>query len=155
MAPRIKGINELRRELAAKEKELAELLARRKKLAKRLAAVDKTIAALGGEVPAAKPRRGRPPGKGKAVRKKVRGPRRVVKKVKRAHKRATGQPLAEYIKKVLGESPKGMRAKDVVRAVKKNGYKTFSKDFYGIVAAALRDTKGVKRVSRGVYQLGK
>ena len=48
-----------------------------------------------------------------------------------------------------------MRAKEIVPAVRKAGYETFSKDFYGIVATALRDKKTFKRVSRGVYTLAK
>jgi len=44
-----------------------------------------------------------------------------------------------------------MRVKEVVPAVKKAGYKTRSKDFYGIVATALREDKRFKRLGRGVY----
>jgi hypothetical protein len=45
-----------------------------------------------------------------------------------------------------------MRVKNVMAAVKKAGYKSLSKDFYGIVAATLRDDKRFVKISRGVYK---
>jgi len=59
------------------------------------------------------------------------------------------KPLVDFVAGVLAGS-KGMRVKEVAAAVKKAGYKTNSKDFYGIVATTLRDKKFAK-VSRGVY----
>ena len=166
--PRIKKIGELRQELAAKEKQLGKLVAQRKKLASTLESIDRVIALLGGEIPPTRRRRGRPPGRPKLAKKRVkrgRKPKKVkkarkAKKAKKAKKvkrgrRATGKPLAEYLKKVLGAAKAPMRAKEIVPAVRKAGYKTFSKDFYGIVATALRDKKTFKRVSRGVYTLAK
>ena len=38
-------------------------------------------------------------------------------------------------------------------AVQKAGYKTNSKDFYGVVATAVREG-GFEKLSRGVYKLG-
>ena len=152
MSPRIKSITELRREIAAKERQLKKFVSQRKKVAARLAAIEKRIELLGGEPP--KRGRGRPKRRKKVARKKTRRAGRLARKVKRA-RRATGKPLVEYIRQVLAKSPKPMRAKNIVQAVRKVGYKTFSKDFYGIVAAALRDKKNFKRVGRGVYTLSK
>lgn len=161
--PRIKKIGELRQELAAKEKQLGKLVAQRKKLASTLESIDRVIALLGGDVPPTRRRRGRPPGRPKVAKKRVKRGRKplkrgrkpkMVKKVKRG-RRATGEPLADYLKKVLSTAKEPMRAKEIVPAVRKAGYKTFSKDFYGIVATALRDKKTFKRVSRGIYTLVK
>ncbi len=156
MAPRIKKIAELRQELAAKEEQLAKLVSQRTKLASQLESVNSDILALGGEIPPARRRRGRPPGRPKAAKELVRRGRKPIIKptmVKRGRggRRATGALLADYLKQVLSEAETPMRAKDIGPAVRKAGYKTFSKDFYGIVATALRDTKKFKRVSRGVY----
>jgi hypothetical protein len=164
--PRIKKIGELRQELAAKEKQLGKLMAQRKKLASTLESIDRVIALLGGEIPPTRRRPGRPPGRPKVAKKRAkrgrkplkrgRKPKRIkkAKKVKRG-RRATGKPLADYLKQVLSKAEGPMRAKDIVPAVRKTEYKTFSKDFYGIVATALRDKKTFKRVSRGVYTLVK
>ena len=46
-----------------------------------------------------------------------------------------------------------MMAKDVTAAVLKAGYPTKSKDFYGIVAATLREDPSFTKVRRGVYRL--
>ena len=54
----------------------------------------------------------------------------------------------------LGKASDGMRVKEVVGAVKKAGYKSLSKDFYGIVATTLRNKK-FKRIKRGLYKLAK
>lgn len=143
MSPRIKSIQDLRKELAAKERQLDKVLTQRKKLVAKLKSIDKRIAALGGEVPSSE-RRSKPGPKPKIARKKRRTP-----------KRANSKPLVDYIKQVLAKMPKGMRAKDVAPAVKAAGYATRSKDFYGIVAAALRDTEGIKRVTRGVYKMAR
>ena len=154
MSPRIKSITELRREIAAKERQLKKFVSQRKKVAARLAVIEKRIELLGGEPPKPKRGRGRPKRRKKVARKKTRRAGRLARKVKKA-RRATGKPLVEYIRQVLAKSPKPMRAKNIVQAVRKVGYKTFSKDFYGIVAAALRDKKNFKRVGRGVYTLSK
>jgi len=142
-------IAELRQQLAAKEKQLAKLMARRKQLAADLEAVDANIAALGG-APAKAPRKRRKAVK--AVRK--------IKKIKKAPKRKAareptrrGRPLTAYVADVLKKAGKAMRVKDVMAAVSKAGYVTKSKDFYGIVATALRDETKFKKISRGVYTL--
>jgi len=132
--PKTMTIAELRRTLAARERQVARLLARRKKFAKELAAVDRDIEALGEKVP-----RATRPKKRVANRRARRLPRNV-------------KPLIEYVKDVLAKSKAGMRVKEVEAAVKKAGYKTSSKHFYGSVAVVLRDGPFVK-VSRGVYRL--
>ena len=137
-------IKELQAQLAAKERQLKKLQAARKKLTERLAEIDAEIAAIGG------PTTGKP----RAV--KVRRKRRAAgkaprRKVKRS--RAKGRPLGEYLVDVLKNAPDGMRIKDLVTAVLESGYKTRSKDFYGIVASALRDDKRFKNIRRGVYAL--
>lgn len=137
--PKFKTLADLKKEVQAKEMALKKLQARRGKVLVRLAAIDKKIAIITGEG-------GR---RGKAAAVKV----AAAPKGKRGRRRgrATGKPLAEYIQAVLAKSAEGMRAKDIAEAVRTEGYKTFSKDFYGIVATALRDQKKFKKLSRGVY----
>jgi hypothetical protein len=142
------SIQELRRQLAARKAQLTKALAERKKLAARLAALDRDIAALGGKAPSRRGRKG-PKAKPKARAGKKKGKAAAKKTVR---KRATGRPLVEYIVDVLANAKDGMRIKNVMAAVKKAGYKSLSKDFYGIVAATLRDDKRFAKVSRGVYK---
>jgi chromosome segregation ATPase len=148
-------IKELRRQLAAKEKQLDKAVAERSRLATRLAELDAEIAALGG-APAPKRKKRRKAAK-KAGRKPGRKPGRPAKKKaakrKVAKKARRGKPLAAYIVGVLKGAAGGMRVKNVMAAVVKAGYATQSKDFYGIVAATLRDETKFKKISRGVYTL--
>ncbi len=109
--PKMMTTAQLRRRLAARERQIARLLARREKLAKQLAAVDREIEALGEKVPKAGRRRRR----AAPARRRRKLPRNV-------------KPLVEYVKEVLAKSKAGMRVKDVEAAVKKAGYKTFSKE---------------------------
>ena len=175
MAANWKSIGQLEQELAARKKVLAGLKAERAKLAAQLAKVDGQIAAIAGK---GKPKNGRRrrkvakrgPGRPKKAVAAKRGPGRPKKKAvaakrgpgrpkkkavvaKRGRRRATGKPLAAYIREVLAGKPKGMRAKEISAAVAKAGYKSFSKDFYGIVATALRDKKNFHKLARGVYAL--
>ena len=150
MARRTLTIAELRQRLEASEKKLKKLVARREKLAKQLAAVDARIAAIGGKARAAARGRAKAP---KAVKKRPgRKPKAAAAKAPR--KRATGRALAEYIADILKPATGGMRVKHVMAAVTKAGYVSKAKDFYGIVAAALRDDARFKKVSRGVYTMG-
>jgi hypothetical protein len=130
MPPRTRTIAELKREIEHKEMQL------RTQLVARLNALDEEISGLGGV------RRGRPLGRPKGVKK---GPGRG--------RRSDGKTLIDVLREVLKGSAKGMRAKDIASAAVKAGYHTAAKDFYGIVAAALRDKKSFKRVRRGVYTL--
>ena len=138
MPPRSKTIAQLRSELAAKERELDKLFTQRGKIEARLGALDRKIMAIGGEIPSGGPKRGR--------RAKPAG---------RRGRRRTGKPLIQYIRQVLASAPKGMRAGHVTKAVIAAGYRSRSKEFNRIVAATLRKTPGIKRVSRGVYKLTK
>ena len=137
--PKVLSIKELRRELAARERQLDQLLARREKLLARLEAVDAEISAIGADVPSTRAKRKTTPKKAPPG--------------KRARKRAGGRPLVEFIVDVLKKARQGIRVKDVMAAVAEAGYVSSSKDFYGIVAAALRDDKRFKKLSRGVYTL--
>jgi len=139
MPARTRSINELRREIRAKEKDVAKLRARRANLARQLAAVDKDIADLVGGARGA-PRR----------RKKT---RRAPGRPRRARKRATGKPLKAYVQQVLSGKTSGMRVNEIVDAVRKAGYRSSSKDFYAIVAKLLLTDDTFKRVKRGVYKL--
>jgi len=171
MPAKRKSIEQLRQELAAQQKLLTALKAKRAKLAGELAKLDGRIAAVAGE---GKPRNGRRKGaKAKLGRpkkaagakvklgrpKKAAGAKVKLGRPKKAaaakpkRRRATGKPLVAYLRQVLAGKTKGMRAKDVSVAVAKAGYKSFSKDFYGIVATGLRDKKNFKNLRRGVYTL--
>ena len=133
--PKTKTIAELRAALASKEKQLAKLQAKRAGLAKQLDAIDRQIAVLSGD--------GRRAPKKKAPAKPA-SRRTMPKNVK---------PLIEYVREALAEAKDGMRVKDIMAAVQKAGYKTNSKDFYGVVATAVREG-GFQKLSRGVYTVG-
>lgn len=130
MPPRGKSIAELRLELQAKEHRLAKLYSMRKKIEKQLRKIDRQIGGLTGGVEA-------------TAKVAVGGQRR----------RASGKPLAEYLVAILEKASAPMRVKDVMTAASKAGYKSHSKDFYTIVATALRDPKRFARVGRGQYKL--
>jgi hypothetical protein len=142
MMPRVKTIDELRKELAVREKAVSSLAVRRQKALARLAAIDRAIAqATGGKAP--------------AVAKAVKAGKVRAKRVKRAKRgRAKGgNTLASVIQGVLGKSDQPMRVKEIVNAAMEAGYKSSSRDFYGIVAAALRDAEKFKKAGRGLYKL--
>ena len=67
-------------------------------------------------------------------------------------KKAEGKPLIGYVQDVLAKAKDGMRVKEVMAAVQQAGYKSAAKDFYGIVATAIREG-GFEKVSRGIYRL--
>jgi hypothetical protein len=136
--PRTKTIEQLRRELGKKTKLVARLEARRAKIMARLDGVDRQIAQLTGSAPAG----------GKVRRAAV-----ALTATGRRRRAPRSESLPAYIVQVLSKAAKPMRAKHVMEAVSKAGYKTKSKDFYGIVATALRDTARFKKVARGVYTM--
>ncbi len=143
MPAKIQSISDLRRQLKARRKAAGKLRAARAKLVRRVAALDKEIAAVVGA--------GR-----KVARRKKKAPRgrgRAKKALPR--KRATGKPLAAYIRRILSKAGEGMRVKAIMGAVRKAGYRSSSKDFYGIVAKTLLDGEQYQRVKRGVYKLAK
>jgi hypothetical protein len=149
MARGTMSIVELRQKLEASEKKLKQLLGQRGSLAKQLAALDARIAALGGKAPANGRRKKKAP---RAARKRP-AAKAEAPIAKAPRKRATGRALAEYITDVLKPAADGMRVKHVMAAVAKAGYATKAKDFYGIVAATLRDDSRFKKISRGVYTI--
>jgi uncharacterized coiled-coil protein SlyX len=133
--PRTRTIQELRAELAAREKQVAKLQAQRQRLARQLDQLGREMAAMSGGQRRAPAKVGRKA----AAQRRRKLPRNV-------------KPLVEYIRDALAGAEGGMRVKDVMVAVRKAGYKTFSKEFYGQVAAAVREGPFAK-VSRGVYRL--
>ncbi len=139
MAKQSLTISDLERELAKKQQRLSKLEDKQEDLAKQLADVDAEIAKITGEST---------PGGARTPRRKKTTRRR--KAASGARKRRSGRPLTDYIKKVLAKSDEPMRIKDIAPAVQDAGYKSASKDFYGLVAAALRDP-AFKKVGRGVY----
>jgi len=138
-----KTIEELKKELRVRERQLATLVKRRDALLKKLAGVDREIGRLTGEVATA----------GKASkRKKVVKRAKSRAKAKPGRKRRAGKTLADVIVKVLSKSEEPMRVKDIAAAARKAGHRSTSKDFYGIVAMTVRDESKFKRVGRGVYK---
>lgn len=134
MPPKAKTIDELQKELETKLERLDELKSRRDE-------IDREIADLMGM--------GR---SRKKTRKTTKKTTKKTSKAKRSRRGRGGKPLVEYIKDVLRKHPKGMRVKEIEKAVRKAGYKTSSKDFYGIIASTVRDPKHFQKISRGVYK---
>ncbi|MBS3733401.1 MAG: hypothetical protein KGY99_00545 [Phycisphaerae bacterium] len=133
-------IQDVEKELRQKQRRLKQLQRKRSQLARDLEGVDKQIAQLQGTATAGRT------GKKTTKRTAKRGPKRRRPK--------NTKPLQDYIEDVLAKTPKGMRVRDIMEAVKKAGYKTNSKNFYNLVAGALND-KRFRKVSRGVYALKK
>ena len=86
---------------------------------------------------------------GKAVIKKA---AKEVAGAPTKRKEAKGKPLIGYVKDVLAKAKDGMRVREIVAAVQEAGYKSAAKDFYGIVATAVRG-EGFEKLGRGVYRL--
>ena len=135
-------VAQLRAEIARRQMGLPKLQKKRAKLLRTIGALDRQIAALGGLAERPAKRKGRPAKATKAAKR--------TKVAKRAA--SSGKSLGQSIKDVLGGSRGGMRVKNIVAAVLRAGYKTAAKDFYNMVAAALRGD-GFKRLGRGVYKL--
>ena len=139
-----KTIEELKKELGVRERQLATLVKRRNALLKRLAVVDREISRLTGETTSA----------GKTSKKKKSAKRaKSARKAKSTRKRRARKTLAEVMVKVLTKSEEPMRVKDIAAAARKAGYRSASKDFYGIVAMTIRDESRFQRVGRGLYKL--
>lgn len=139
----------LRQELARREHGAAKLQKKHSKLAKTLAALERTIEALGigamglGALPA--PRRGRPPGS----RNQRRGPGRPPKMGRRGRGgNALSLPamLAKAVRVGSTVSPQ-----EATVAVKRAGYKSTSKTLGVMVAMALAKSPVFKRTGRGQY----
>jgi len=126
-------IPQLRAEIARRQTGLPKLQKKRAQLLKAIGTIGRQIAALGGQVEQPAKPKGKPT---KIAKAKV----------------SSGKSLVQYIRGVLGRARGGMRVKDIVVAVQKAGYKSAAKDFYGLVAAAVRGDK-FKKLGRGIYTL--
>jgi len=164
------SIAALKKQLAEQKELLASLESQRASLLTQLAAVEKQIAKVSGKSkPGRKPGKkpGRKPGRKQAAKKVVekavkkivkKAVKKIVKKAKaskprgRRAKGSDGGTLTTHVAKALDGS-KGMRVKEILSAVEAGGYKSSSKDFYNIIAAALRNKKVFAKVKRGVYKL--
>lgn len=118
---------QLQAELSRRQFKLAGLERRHRALSRRLAAVEAKIRAAGGEI-----------GGARAGRRGGRGGRRP-----------HGDSLGAHLLKVLKGRTLGVA--EAIAAVKKAGYPTSAKSFTTMVHAALRRTKGIRRVARGKY----
>lgn len=125
-------IPQLRAEIARRQGGLPKLQKKRAKLIKAVGKLDRQIVALGGQVEQPAKPKGRPT---KAPKSQA----------------STSKSLAQSIRDVLGKSKGGMRIKDIVVAVQEAGYKTEAKDFYNLVAAAVRGDE-FKKLGRGIYK---
>ena len=145
--PKAKCIAQLRRELAATQRQLVRLRWRRAKLGTQLARLDRQIADLTGgpaAAPAAK-KRAAPKRKAKTARKAKGKPRGPAGRRQRS--------LAQVIQDVLAKATKPMQARDITAAVLKAGYKTKDKNFRATVAQRLAKSPQFNRLGRGVYKL--
>jgi hypothetical protein len=149
------SIQELKKQLAAQERKMEKLQTRRDKIAAELEQVDRELAQLTGGGTTSAPTKRRRKKTTKAARKTKSAKKTGRKKSSRGRRGGGegGKTLEHYIIQVLDQAGEPMRAKEVMQAVDKAGYKSKSKDFYGIVATALRNEDLFKRVSRGVYTL--
>lgn len=147
------SIQDLRNQL------LSELKQKRDELREELESVENEMAAVSGSASASKASGTKAAGRKKlpaaGANKTQKAARKAKKGAGRRGRRAAGQTLQDYLVAVLKKADGPMRVKDLMTEVKKAGYKTDSKDFYGIVAAALRDKEKFENVSRGQYQLKK
>lgn len=130
-----KSVAQLRKELAAKERQIDRLKARRAKTAGELKRLDREIAHLSGK----------PAAGGKSGRKK-----RAKQKRRRRPKNKAG--LADTLARVL-KGKKGVSIEEAVDLVRKAGYKSTSKNFRGLVGQTLSGDARFKSVDRGVYSL--
>ena len=78
--------------------------------------------------------------------------RKVAAKSKKAPKRATGKPLAEYVREALAAAPKGLSIADLEKRILAAGYPTSVERIYKQISAVLAKG-GFKRIGRGIYVL--
>ena len=77
---------------------------------------------------------------------------KVPAKSKKARKRATGKPLAEYVREALAAAPKGLSIAKLEKKILAAGYPTSVDRIYKQISAVLAKG-GFERVDRGVYAL--
>jgi uncharacterized coiled-coil protein SlyX len=128
---RERSIAELKKELAGKEKRLAQLEAARARLLGKLDDVEEQIAHLTGQEHATQAR-----------------PRHVAVEVP-----ASPTSLIDFLTIVLTHAPGPMKAKDIHDAVLAAGYKTRDKRFVATVGKALAANPRFNRRGRGMYVL--
>ena len=130
--PRV-GLNiaELERVLEVRRSELSKLTRQRSDLEKRIGAINRQIARVGGGSLGGGRRRGR----GGRARNE--------------------QSLTDTIEGVMKGSGKPMKVPDIVEGVLSSGYQSSSANFKGIVNQTLIKDKRFQQVERGVYQLKK
>lgn len=78
--------------------------------------------------------------------------RKVAAKGKKAPRRATGKPLAEYVRKALAAAPKGLSIADLEKKILAAGYPTSAERIYKQIGTVLAKG-GFQRVGRGIYVL--
>jgi hypothetical protein len=123
----------LQAELQRRVAKLGDLIAQRDALDQQIA----ELQGLSGQAPEA------PQAAAIAKKKPGRKPKAV---------RATGKPLAEYVREALTAAPKGMGLKDIEASVLAAGYPTKAKTLYTPIMKVL-PTVGAKKLARGVYGL--
>ncbi|MCZ7591440.1 MAG: hypothetical protein M5U15_04455 [Kiritimatiellae bacterium] len=129
-----------------RQQQLPRLKEQAAKIEKQLSAINAQIAELSGIAPAAPQTRGK--AKKKAAAKSKAAPAKGGDK--RPHNKIS---LADAILAVLTKD-NPMNARQIIAAVKKNGYKTKSDNFETIVYQTLaREKKRIAKASRGHYVL--
>ena len=123
------SIEDLRRLLHAREREIRVLLRRRSRIERKLGALDDRIAQIGGAGAG-----------GVSFDRRMRRARNDVS-------------LNEAIEKVLGRTKKPLSVGDIVAGVQSSGYRSTSKNFRAVVNQTLVKDKRFTSVSRGMYQM--
>lgn len=124
-------IEDLRKELATKERLLEKLHARRDELTSQLKDVDKQIAALAG--------------------KRTRGQTQPKKPGKKAKRSAGKHSLGDVLANVLKDKG-SVKVADAARMAIAAGYKTRSTQFGNIVSATLANDDRFSKVGRGLFK---
>ena len=128
------SIAQLEQVLRARRSQLQKLAKQRAKIARELARLDQRIGMLGGGAGGGG---GRISGMGGGGRAR------------------NAKSLVEAIEDVMSKNAKPMGVGDIVNAVQKNGYRSSSANFRGIVNQTLIKEKQFTSAGRGVYQLKK
>jgi hypothetical protein len=116
------SIEDLKREIAQRQRRNVKLERKRQTLLRRLAVIEREMGVRPGRASVPEAGRTRP---------------------------KNAMNLADTLRKVL--TGKVMSIKDAIAAVQKAGYRSSSSNFRGIVSIALGDRKVFKRVKRGEY----
>jgi len=130
------SISDLERMLNERRSMLQKLATKRAVVQRKVDAIDREIARLGGNGAV---RRGRPPGSGGGGGGRVRNELSLVGSIEAALRKGDAMSVG-----------------DIVDAVKSSGYRSNSANFRGIVNQTLiKERKRFSSPSRGVYQLKK